>query len=30
MVGEWGGLFGMRTWGGGRRVGWTAWDEGLG
>ena len=24
------GLFGMRTWGDGRRVGWAGWDEGLG
>ena len=24
------GLFGMRAWGDGRRVGWAGWDEGLG
>ena len=30
MVGEWDGLFGMRTWGDGRRVGWAGWAEGLG
>ena len=30
MVGEWAGLFEMRTWVMVGVIGWTVWDEGLG